>query len=661
MKSIVTSFFCLIITFSYSQIHNCQKSKLIHFLNNEKYNKNLSTNVSQIMHEFKYDLNYAQLNLNMEKNTKDISGNVLLVAKSNTSNIDTFMCLIHQNYTITSVQFNGASTTYYRKDSALKIIPTVSLSTMQSFSVLINYQGVAPTFSGSYNNGYVLDALSLPNTQMSWTFAEPFLAYHWWPCKQVVTDKLDSSKFFITTDSSNTVASNGLLKNVVTIGNKKRFEWHNNQPIAYYLIAAAISKFTNYNIYSKPQFLVNDSILVQNFIPTALFTSSNFQNGEKLTLNKCTKQIELFSNLFGMYPFYKQKYGHFRGTVNTGGMENQTMSFVENFNIDLMAHELAHHWWGNNVTCKGWQNIFINEAFATYSEFLNKQYLDSLNYLNYLNLYHNYVLTNNNNKIEISGSDTLNPDKIFTGELYIKGGLMLNTLRFITNNDSLWFNTLRTFQNIHKNSNASVEDFRNHYQTVTGINPTIFFNQWFSGAGYPIFNVKYFKQGNNLILKSTQSTSTPTSVALFQLPMEYKINRSNLPDTVIRVNHLNTTEIYNIAISGNITSITVDPKNWVINKTIGPILDSSLVAYIKTNNLRNEKPLKVYPIPAKSLLNIECDNCYKLSSIIIHNLLGELVYTKYSDNDREVIDITGFKKGIYILHANNQTNKVIIE
>lgn len=659
-KNILLALISLIFQLN-AQRQNCQftKSRHNHSLNKTTFVEAINT--SQISHESKYDITFAHLNLNLEKNTKAISGNVVLIAKSVASNLDTFMCSLYKSYAIDSVKFNSIITSYSTKDSSLKIAPTSIVANSQSFTVAIYYHGTAPTFPGAYANGYELGSLSQPNTQMSWTFGEPWYSYHWWPCKQVVTDKLDSTKFFITTDSNNVAASNGVLRNVVTIGNKKRYEWHNNNPIAYYLVAAAVSKFRIYNIYAKPMYLAGDSILIQNFIPENLFTTSAFLTGEKLILDKTPKQIELFSNLYGMYPFYKQKYGHFRGSTYVGGMENQTISFVQNFSNELIAHELSHQWWGDNVTCKGWKNIFIHEAFATYSEYVFKEYLDSSNYASYLNTDHNYVLNYFNDKIEITGNDTLDDSKIFSNEVYLKGGVILNTLRFVTNNDSLWYNTLRTFQTQYKNGSASVDDFKNHYYSFTGIDPTQFFNQWFYGAGYPTFDVKWFKQGNSLIIKSTQSTSTPTSVALFKTPMEYKIIRTGFADTTVRVNHFNTIETYTINLAGTIDSIIVDPKNWVLNYTQGPVIDSTLI-YAGVSELSSREPtIKIYPNPCDDHLNIENENGLPLGRIKIIGLIGRELFEMNSIKNSEHLELSDYDSGIYILEVNDCRKKIIID
>ena len=105
------------------------------------------------------------------------------------------------------------------------------------------------------------------------------------------------------------------------------------------MISVATAKYKPYILYAKPQYLVNDSIYIQNFIYDGAINNSTWINGQKLELNKIVPTIELQSKLFGMYPFYKEKYGHCMAPL-VGGMEHQTMTSLGFFDFELDAHEL---------------------------------------------------------------------------------------------------------------------------------------------------------------------------------------------------------------------------------------------------------------------------------------------------------------------------------
>src|SRR6202008_4372355 len=106
----------------------------------------------------------------------------------------------------------------------------------------------------------------------------------------------------------NKVGSNGLLKNTVIVGNKKRYEWKSKTPIAYYLISVAIAKYKEYNLYAHPLYLPGDSILIQNYIYDNAINNASWISTQKVTLNKMPQVLEFESKMYGMYPFYKEKY-----------------------------------------------------------------------------------------------------------------------------------------------------------------------------------------------------------------------------------------------------------------------------------------------------------------------------------------------------------------
>ncbi len=632
--------------------HACAKSKI------QLYAKRATTlaspmatsSSSQIPHETKYDVKFVHLNLQLERNTVFVKGSVKTVATVTAATLDTFQTLLHLNHNIDSIRFNGALVSAIRQDSIVKFKSPQTLNNGASFTVTLYYQGTAPTGGGAIGSGYNTDTDANYNADVSWSLSEAFVAYQWWPCKQILTDKIDSSWVFVTTDSANKVGSNGRLQQVVSLANKKRYEWKSRNPIAYYLISVAIAKYREYNLYAKPQYLLNDSILIQNYIYSSAINDPIFITWEKPELDKITQVVEFLSNCYGMYPFYKEKYGHCMAYFG-GAMEHQTMTSTIGFDYYLDAHELGHQWWGDHVTCKTWADIWINEGFAVYSEYLTSQYLDNPNFASKLNGDHALIMAQAYGSVRIPAQDTLNTPRIFDSRLtYAKGGSILHTLRFVTNNDSLWFKTLRDFQSMYKNSNASAEDFKNFYQTSTGINPTQFFNQWYYGEGYPTFNVRYNFGNNVFYLKSTQSVSMPTVTPLFITPMEYRIKRLGNIDTTIRVMHTQAVENYSLALTGIITGVVCDPNNWVINRVQGPLRDYTLGIDATTSIKEIQSAyasISVGPNPFKEVVTVYNPNQLK-GSIVCYDLLGKLV-TQTELLSETKLQLGAVSKGVYLL------------
>jgi aminopeptidase N len=653
LTSTIVLFFALHIS---AQEHHCAKVKQTSSSALVEHAKRTSALSPYISHELKYDVKFVHLMLNLERTNKFVSGGVKTVATVTAAAMDTFMCLLHENHAIDSIRFNGALMTYTRQDSALKVAPLSAIPNGQSFTVTVYYKGTAPVGGAAIGNGYSNGTSGAWGNQVSWSLSEAIAAYHWWPCKQILTDKIDSSWVFVTTDSINKVGSNGLLTNKVDIGPKRRYEWKNNHMINYYLISVAVAKYKEYNLYAKPLYIGADSILIQNYIYDGAINNNTWINGQKLELNKMPQVMNFMCKMYGMYPFYKQKYGHCMAPFS-GGMEHQTMTSLGFFEYYLDAHELAHQWWGDNVTCKSWSDIWINEGFASYSEHLTAQYLDLPNYASNLNSAHTNVMSQTGGSIHFTGNDTTNSTRIFSSRLtYDKGGAIIHTLRFVTNDDSLWFRTLRGFQNQYKNSTASTVDFMNYYQAQTSINPTQFFNQWYYGQGYPTFDVSWNFVGNVAVIKSSQSTSMPSSVPLFVTPMEYKLTRTNAPDTTIRVMHSVNMEIYNIPMLGNVTGVTVDPNNWVINKVVGPTKDITLTPEGINENAK-DLSISISPNPSKGIYEVKMPQV-EGSTYAVFDVSGKQIMS--GDCDAHItIDISDKANGVYVLQIKDAKDKLV--
>lgn len=662
MKKILPAFLLLFAGSGNAQIHPCAKHKQASVAKQfAVQSKMAAVAAAQISHEANYDVKFVHLNLNIERTNKNVSGHVKTVATVTSAVLDTFMTLLHQNYVIDSIYFNGAKLPFIRQDSMVKVGVASPLVSNNSFTSMVYYKGTAPSGGSAIGSGF--DNATSPSwgNQATWSLSESFVAYHWWPCKQMLTDKIDSSWVFITTDSLNKAGSNGVLQNVVTIGNKKRYEWKSRAPIDYYLISVAVAKYKEYKLFAKPLYLGGDSILIQNYIYDNAINNANFINNQRVELDKMPKVMEFQCLMYGMYPFYKEKYGHCMAPIS-GGMEHQTMTTIGFFDYYINAHELGHHWWGDNVTCRTWSDIWINEGFASYTEHLVAQYLDLPNFAPNLNADHLSVMGQPGGSIHFTGNDTLDSGRIFDSRLtYKKGGAIVHSLRFVTNNDTLWFKTLRGFQNMYKNGTASTIDFKNYYQAQTGIDPTQFFKQWYYGEGYPTFNVKYNYTGTDCIIKSTQSVSMPGVTPLFITPMEYRISRLGKADTTVRVTHSTSVEIYTISMTGTVTSVSCDPNNWIINKAIGPSRDATMgitppppidETGIDENALFNL--ITVGPNPTKG--NLRVNNAGGVSGTVkLFNLEGKLISEKTLGKETP-LDLGASASGIYFIKIYDENH-----
>jgi len=650
-------FFCIAI-FSFVKLnaqtnHFCAKEKT------KSHNKVVSVTLppGYVPPENKYDLKFYHLNVNVERASLFISGNVKSIAKVIVASLDSFAFVLHENHTIDSVYVNGAKRNFVRRDSLIQATAGTPITQNQLFDAIVYYKGTCPTGgAAAIGDGYNMASSPSWGNQVTWSLSESLCAYHWFPCKQDLRDKIDSSWVYATTDSANMVGSNGLLKNIVTIGNKKRYEWKSKYPIDYYLISVATAKYKPYILYAKPQYLVNDSIFIQNFIYDNAINNSTWINGQKVALNKIVPTIELQSKLFGMYPFKSEKYGHCMAPLG-GGMEHQTMTTLGFFDFELDAHELGHQWWGDNVTCAAWKDIFINEGWASYTEYLCHQYMTGTGTTATQKMLdvHTSVMSQTGGSCYFTNADTMNANVIFSSRLsYDKGSAVIHSLRYAINNDSVFFPAIRAFQTTYGGSTASVIDFKNFMQTQSGLNFAQFFNQWYYGEGYPTFSVSWNQSNNVFYLKSTQTTSKPTSVPLFMTPVDYRITRTAKPDTIVRFYHGQSIENYSIPLTGSVTSIGVDPNNWILNKVGTNTKDITL----NTSALIDDSPaVFVGPNPTSDALNIYLYN-NETAIIEVADITGKIVLNQTIYSHAE-FDISKYANGVYVVNIKNKQGELL--
>ena len=245
-----------------------------------------------------------------------------------------------------------------------------------------------------------------------------------------------------------------MLKNVVNLPNgKSRYEWKHKHPISYYLVSVAVAKYVEFNVFAHPAGST-DSILIQNFVYDNPATLQNFQQD----IEETADFVELFSDLYGPYPFKDEKYGHCMAPLG-GGMEHQTMTTQGSFNKNLTAHELGHQWFGDHVTCASWADIWVNEGFATYSEYLMLENLYPGEEVAEMAGNHSSVMSQNNGAVWVE--DSLNGSRLFSSRLtYNKGASIIHTFRFILNNDSIFFRVLKKYLTKYSDSTALGTDLQ---------------------------------------------------------------------------------------------------------------------------------------------------------------------------------------------------------
>jgi aminopeptidase N len=591
-----------------------------------------------------YDVSFYFLDLNVENYTTALSGNVTIKAKALIT-LDTFAFELYSGMTIDSVLLDGKPYGFQNINDYVKIPVSPVISTGTYFTARIYYHGTPPSegfFSGittAYNETY--------QKYVTWTLSEPYAAKDWWPTKQDLGDKADSVWVFLTTSPENKAGSQGLLTGVTPMpGGKVRYEWKSRYPIAYYLISFAVADYQEYNFYAHPEG-TEDSVFIQNYI----YDDPDFLPVYQNDINRTASFIELFSDLFGLYPFIDEKYGHCMTQLG-GGMEHQTMTTLGGFSFGLVSHELGHMWFGDKVTCANWSDIWINEGFATYTDYLAHHFLSTPYYDSvWLQIRHEDV------KSQPGGSVYVPPDqlgdiwRIFDGRLsYSKGALLLHMIRFELQDDELFFNILKSYVEEYGDSVATATDFREWLELKSGKDFTGFFNQWYYGEGYPVYDIAWYQQNDTLDITATQTTSTSITT-LFKMLVPYHLKFTDGTDSTLLLYQDSNLDRYSIPVLKTISQIELDPDQWILHK-------------LNTMTFGMEEPdnpllFSIGPNPARDHFSIFLShNTSKTLDIIISDLSGRIIYQDIFNHSDNVIFTKGIPAGVYIVSVTNGKEKL---
>ncbi|MCB0537242.1 MAG: T9SS type A sorting domain-containing protein, partial [Bacteroidetes bacterium] len=433
--------------------------------------------------------------------------------------------------------------------------------------------------------------------------------------------------------------SNGLLINEINLpNNKKRFEWKHNHAIDFYLISFSVADYQEYNFnVTLPN---SQSVLVQNYV----YDHPNLLNQFQSDIDETGAMLIEFSNKYGIYPFANEKYGHCMAPFS-GGMEHQTMTTQGFFNRSLTAHELGHQWFGDHVTCATWGHIWINEGFASYSEYI---FQESVNYniaQNDMAGVHNNVMSQPGGSIYVY--DDNNENAIFNSRLvYDKGSALVHMIRHWVNDDNLFFTALQTYQNIFEDSTATAEDFFSVIENIAEIDLQNELQQWYYGEGYPTFSLKYNNSPNGLIIELSQAGSMSNITPFFETAIEIKLNFNNGTDTILRVNNEWNNQQYLFNQMPTISSIEIDPLNWVLNK-VGNVEEDLNLVYTSINSINKSNNITLYPNPNKGSFIVETE---EQTPYKIYDLLGKEIKSGVLKEGKNQIDLLSVK-GLYFFKA----------
>ena len=590
-----------------------------------------------------YDLKYQRLDVEVDPAVLFISGSVTSHFLPN-QNMSSIYFDFTNTIPVSQVVYHGQNLNFQQLSTKeLKIdfpsqIPANSLD-----SLTVHYSGV-PDNSGRASF-FVGTKYGYPTLA---TLSEPYGAQNWFPTKQSMNDKIDAMDLKITTPDQYSVGANGkLMSETLVPGNKKQTFWRTQYPMAAYLAAISVGNFTKTN-----DIIGNPSFPYVNYV-----YPDTYANPEVVATLEWTKTVmQILEEHLGPYPFSSEKYGHMEFNVNGAAMEHQTMSSMNSFPKNAVVHELAHQWFGDKITCGAWNDIWLNEGFATFSEHIvfEKNLMTHPEFMAHLSNQINIITSLPNGSIYVSDSDLGNVSVVFSGRLsYIKGAFVLRMMKWILGDD-VFYQALRDYASnpTFAYKYAKTEDFKNQLLVSTGKDFTEFFNDWIYGQGYPTYTIKWNQHSGepniNFLVSQTQSDS---SVSFFEMPLPIKVTGTNGETVLLVLDHNSNNQPFSKMVNFQVSSVEFNYEYQLIEKNSTVEYDPALA----TDSAQKEEVV-LFPNPVKNEINFK--GISKISNYEIFSLDGKLIQSgKYKPS--VAVNVSGLSKGIYFIKINGKKIKFV--
>ena len=504
-----------------------------------------------------YDVHFYDLVMDLDPASTMLTGTATVTLEVTGDELSTLDLHLHNKMNVLQVKSGGQVVTASHVSGILTTTLDRTYLSGEYVTVEIDYFGNP---QGDYF-GWALYG----GKPLIWTLSEPYGAREWWPCKDLNTDKADSVNITVTVPDNLIAACNGLLiAETVPEPGKKTFAWQERYPIATYLVSMTAHPYTV--LHDEYHSALGDTMPLDYYIVPDRYDDA-------MSFAIVPDMITAFAGDFGEYPFLEEKYGHVHFPWG-GGMEHQTLTSLHYnaYGHGIIAHELAHQWFGDLVTCADFGHIWLNEGFATWSEAFWREVYEGVP------AYHDEMA-----QARYLGAGTIfveNPDnfwEIFDYDLvYQKASWVPHMLRHMLGDEDFYF-ALRQYLDIYGHGSATTEQFQAVLEGVSGLDLTAFFQQWIYSDYYPVYDFSWNSQpsgaGHQVSVRVAQ---VQTLGGLFSMPLDVVIETAGGPVTFV-IDNSEEVQWYSFQVDDPVVSVALDPDHWVlrdvIDKGVSPVQD----------------------------------------------------------------------------------------
>ena len=450
-----------------------------------------------------YDVRKYTITMTIDDEALTVYAKTTTRVRSKEASLTTFSFDFTTLLKVTRVARAGKALAFTHDNNLLTVTLERPMAKDEDFDVDVEYDG-KPGNGFFFTTGGVFTS-----TEMSYS-------RNWFPCNDRPADKADDGvELYLTVRDDWYAASNGLLAWSGPAGEDTNlFHWVERYPIATYLVAIACAEYyTSFNQTWRG-------------MPVNYFVYGNQAGAAPTFFEHQLDMLDCFAAKFGDYPFKAEKYGVAAvDMTNFGGMENQTCTFIRasyigpHHNGDhLLAHELAHSWWGDMVTCGTWKDLWLNEGQASYADALYTEYrYGDAAFRDHMRSYaDSYFREDASRRFSV-----YDPTYPWSATVYQKGAWVLHMLRRLVGDEN-FYRAWNDYGAAHKYGTAVTDDLQYEFERAYGADLDWFFEQWVYKAGYPEFKYSWVKSGGGktVKVKIEQVQQVTPLTPLFKCPVD---------------------------------------------------------------------------------------------------------------------------------------------
>lgn len=498
------------------------------------------------------DADHYKLEIELDFAGHTIQGTCTATFTSTSPALQTVSLDLAAALTVTGVEMGGSPTSWTRSGDTVLIALDQPYGVGQPFTVKIGYGG-APAPSPGFGG---LQFVTTPGGRpCAWTLSEPWDARTWWPGKDQLDDKA-TFEIWITHPATMAAVSNGLLQGTDALpGNRARSRWQTNYPMAAYLASFVC---TEWSVRTDTYTGFGAAMPVQFYVFPESFAA--WTPG----MDRVVPMLNALSSVFGQYPFVAEKYGVAQFTWS-GGMEHQTLASQSSVVEAVTAHELAHQWWGDMITCATWSDVWLNEGFATFSEAIWAERKQGGTFADYQSaMIARKPMTTAGTVYVYSPTSVAN---VFsTTNVYRKGAWVLHMLRGVLG-DAAFFQALLDYRAAYAGGSATTAQFAAAVEQSAGRDLGWFFAEWVMNPGSPAWSFAWANRtvagANHLYLELDQ---TQTSQNVFTMPVRVRVSTTAGVIEATVWNDERADQLV-IPLPAPAFAVTIDPDQWILRGT----------------------------------------------------------------------------------------------